>query len=434
MNDTSTKERSLAIEAIQKKLLGKHLTYKEIFSIMDEISHNALGEILTTYFAASGYAKGFSNEELYFLTQAMVKTGETLHFNGIVADKHSIGGVPGTRTTLIVIPIIAAAGFTIPKSSSRAITTPDGTADDMEVLAPVEFTKEQIYDIVKRTNGCIVWGGSVNIAPADDILIHVEKPLLFESYDKIIVSIMAKKIAFGSNHIVIDLPYGLSVKIHHRNDALVLKEKFEYIARKFNIKLICRLHETHEPVGRGIGPVLETRDALYVLEQSSLLPLDLQERAIDLAATLLDLCLEDSGKSLVEEIAREFGSSKKWARHLLTSGQALEKMKEIVTAQGGSSYFSSTKLTSQLGDYTLGFTSPKSGHVSEINSRNLTTIAKILGAPRQKGSGIFLDKKLGEKIQKGDCLFTMYSQTVYNLKEAKESLKSFPIYKLVDNR
>src|SRR3989338_2115455 len=215
-------ENHLAINAIRKKLLGKKLTYKEIYAIMDEISKEKLGDVLTTYFAASGYSKGFSNEELYYLTRAMVETGEKLTFPGIVADKHSIGGVPGTRTTPIVVAIVAACGFKIPKSSSRAITTPDGTADDMEVLAPVILSKEQIYEVIEKTNGCIVWGGGFKIAPADDIIIQVEKPLLFESFDKVLVSIMAKKIAFGSNHIVIDLPYGKHVKVHALEDAKIL--------------------------------------------------------------------------------------------------------------------------------------------------------------------------------------------------------------------
>src|SRR5258706_6729315 len=284
---TDIEEQSLALEAIRKKLVGKKLTYRDIFAVMDEIAHNRLGDILTTYFAASGYSNGFTDEELYYLTKAMVETGEVLHFQGIVADEHSIGGVPGTRTTLIVVPIIAAAGFTIPKSSSRAITTPDGTGDDMEILSKIEFSKEKLYEIVKKTGGCIVWGGSVNIAPADDILINVEKPLLFESYDKIVVSIMAKKIAFGSNHVVIDIPFGKSVKVHTAEDAKILKEKFLYIAKKFNIKLNALIHETEEPAGRGIGPALETRESLRVLEQSHLRPLDLKARAVNLAGALL---------------------------------------------------------------------------------------------------------------------------------------------------
>jgi AMP phosphorylase len=218
-------EKHIAINAVRKKLLGKKLTYDEIYAIMDEISKNKFGDILTTYFAASGYSKGFSDTELYYLTKAMVETGEKLEFEGIVADKHSIGGVPATRTTPIVVAIVAAAGFKIPKSSSRAITSPDGTADDMEVLAPVNLSKQKIYAAVKKTNACIVWGGSFHLAPADDVIINVEKPLSFESYDKIIVSIMAKKIAFGSNHIVIDLPYGSHVKVHNLEDAKALSKK-----------------------------------------------------------------------------------------------------------------------------------------------------------------------------------------------------------------
>src|SRR5664279_3684979 len=309
-------EESLAIEAIQKKLVGKRLNYKEIYAIMDEITHQKLGNILTTYFAASGYSKGFSNEEMYFLTKAMIETGEKLHFPGIVADKHSIGGVPGTRTTMVVVPIVAAAGFTIPKSSSRAITTAGGTADDMEVLAPVTFSKEEIYRIVKETNGCIVWGGSVDIAPADDELIKVEEPLRLESYDKILVSIMAKKVAFGSNHVVIDMPYGKYVKVHQYRDAEILEKKFKYLANKFNLKIYIHVHKTDEPAGRGLGPLLEAREVMKVLEQRRERPYDLEKRSLFLAGTLLELCLIDAPKTLQEQIKKEFGTPLLWAEYI----------------------------------------------------------------------------------------------------------------------
>lgn len=420
-------EKTLAIDAIQKKLVGKKLTYKEIFAIMDEISHNKLGQVLTTYFAASGYSKGFSNEELYFLTKAMVETGEKLHFKGIVADKHSIGGVPGTRTTLIIVPIIAAAGFTIPKSSSRAITTPDGTADDMEVLARVEFNREEIYKIVDKTNGCIVWGGSFNIAPADDILIQVEKPLLFESFDKIVISIMAKKVSFGSNHVVIDLPFGNNMKVRLREDAELIKRKFEYIAEKFNIHIKVLIHETPQPAGRGIGPVLETRDSLRVLEQTDDRPLDLEERALNLAGTLLDLCLEGHDKALAAKIKKEHGNGKNWAKHLLKEGAALSKMKEIINAQGGDTTMTSNKLTMQLSHHCKQVIATKTTVIKSINSKNLTVIARLLGAPTQKGAGIYLDRKIGETAAKGEPLFTLYSETLYTLKEAYDSLTNFPI-------
>jgi len=417
--------KAQALEAIRKKLIGKTLTYDEIYSIMSEISQKKLGDILTTYFAASGYTKGFTDTEIYYLTKAMIETGEKLTFKGIVADKHSIGGVPGTRTTLIVIPIVAAAGFTIPKSSSRAITTPGGTADDMEVLSDVEFTKEQIYKIVEETNGCIVWGGSFNIAPADDILIQVEEPLLFESFDKILVSIMAKKIAFGSNHIVIDLPYGETVKIHSIKDARILKEKFEKLGRKFSVKVRCMIHKTEQPFGRGLGPLLETRDALRVLEQREGRPVDLEVRSLELAASLLDLCMEDASKTLRDQIKKNYGNTAGWATHLLRSGQALGKLKEIIKAQNGDPLVTSEKL--EPGKFSYQVKAHKTGRIQQIHSKNATIICKILGAPKDKKAGIYLDKKIGERVEKNEVIYTIYSQKEYNLKEAKESLPNFPV-------
>src|SRR3989338_5522090 len=225
-----------AVNAIRKKLLGKKLNYQEIFSLMDEIAHERLGPILTTYFVAAGFKEGFNQQELYYLTKSMAETGSKLHFKGIVADKHSTGGLAGTRTTMILVPIVAAAGFKIPKNSSRAITTPAGTADTMEVLAPVTFTPQHIEKIVEKVGGCIVWGGHLGLAPADDIIIQVEAPLSFESFDKIIVSIMAKKIASGTTHLVLDIPVGPTLKIQHFRDAEAIAQKFIYIAKEFNIK------------------------------------------------------------------------------------------------------------------------------------------------------------------------------------------------------
>lgn len=419
-------EQKKALKAIQKKLVGKTLNYKEIYSIMDQISHQRLGDVLTTYFAASGYSKGFSDKEIFYLTKAMVETGERLHFKGIVADKHSIGGVPGTRTTLVIIPIVAAAGFTIPKSSSRAITTPGGTADDMEVLAGVTFTKERIYEIVKRTNGCIIWGGSFRIAPADDVIIKVEEPLLFESYDKILVSIMAKKIALSANHLIIDLPYGQTVKVHVLKDAQVLKEKFEHLAKRFKIKIRVLIHKTDEPAGRGIGPVLEARESIRVLQQKTNRPLDLEIRSLHLAGNLLDICLSDSSKKLQTEIKGKYGNAIGWATYLLESKKAWQKMQEIIKAQGGNPNIDSEDLLP--GKYSLIVAAHKSGIIKKINSQNITILAKILGAPVEKKSGIYLNKKIGEKVDQHTTICTLYSESVYNLKEAKESVSSFPIF------
>jgi putative thymidine phosphorylase len=283
----------IAIDAIKKKLLGKRLNYGEIFTLMDEIANRRLGDVLTTYFAAAGFSEGFNNEELYYLTRAMAETGTRLKFRGIVADKHSTGGVAGTRTTMIIVPIIAAAGIKIPKNSSRAITSPSGTADTMEVVAPVTFAPSEIKQIVEKVGGCIVWGGHLGLAPADDIIIQVEEPIAFESFDKIVVSIMAKKVASGATHVVIDIPVGPHMKIRHLKDAEVIQKKFHYLGKKFHIRMAIDLTETRQPAGRGVGPVLEVRDVFQVLEQLKERPLKLEQKALKLAAKLLDLCFAD---------------------------------------------------------------------------------------------------------------------------------------------
>ncbi len=415
-------EKNQALAAIQKKLVGKTLTYKEIYAVMDQIAHDKLGDILTTYFAASGYSKGFTDEEIYFLTKAMVETGEHLEFKGVTADKHSIGGTPGTRTTMILVPIIAAAGFIIPKSSSRAITTPAGTADCMEVLANVSFTKKQIIKIIEKTNGCIVWGGSFNIAPADDVLIDVEEPLAFESFDKVLVSVMAKKVAFGAKNVVIDIPYGKTVKVHTEKDAEELGKKFEFLAKKFDMHLKTFIHKVDEPVGSGVGPLLEARDALKVLEQSPDRPLPLEERSILIAGMLLDLCLD--GK----KPPKDFKDSKDWAAYILTSGAAYEKMREIIEAQGGDPFVTADSLKPAGNS---GFVrAEKNGVVSFVNNKNISTVAKVLGAPHDSKAGILLKKRIGDKVKKDEELAVLYAGSEYHIREAKDTLLMFPIYEV----
>lgn len=410
-----------ALSAIKKKLLGKRLNYKEIFSLMDEVAHQRLGPILTTYFVAAGFRAGFTNTELYFLTKAMAETGSKLRFRGIVADKHSTGGLAGTRTTMILVPIIAGAGFKIPKNSSRAITSPAGTADTMEVLANVTFPLKKIESMVNKIGGCIVWGGHLGLAPADDIIIQVEAPLAFESFDKVIVSIMAKKIASGATHLVLDIPVGPFLKIYHFKDAEIIADKFKFLAKKFAIKVTVDINQSLEPAGHGVGPTLEARDVLKVLEQKPDRPFVLEAKALRLSGKLLDLCFADSKKKYKE-------SGEEVARNILKSGKALKKMKEIIRIQGGDNQVSSDSLP--LGKYKLEVESPKKGTITTFNNSNLTTIAKILGCPTDKNAGVYLEQRIDEKVDKKDVLCILYSEDKWRLKEAKETLPNFPIYKI----
>lgn len=410
-------EQMLAIRAIQKKLLGKRLSYREVYAIMDEISQEKLTDILTTYFVASSFREGYTPQELYHFTKAMVETGNKLKFDGIVADKHSVGGIAGTRATMILVPIIAAAGFKIPKISSRAITTPAGTADVMEAIASVEFTPREVEKIVNRVGGCIAWNGRLGIAPADDVIIRVEEPLAFESFDKIIISVMAKKIAAGTTHLALDLPYGKTAKIRHFSDAQKVAKKFKTLADHFKIKTVFDINEMLEPAGRGIGPILEVRDVLYILEQAKDRPLRLEAKAVRLAGMLLDLCYK-------EKRIKKNGEDE--ALKILKSGAALTKFREIVAAQKGDPDISSKSL--KLAPYKKEITSAVSGRIKDINNYNLNTAARVLGSPKDKTAGIYLLKKLDHNVDRNEAMMRIYSSDKYRLKEAEVTLKNMPIF------
>jgi len=410
------KQRLIAIEAIKKKLLGKKINYQEAFAVMDEFT-KGMDEVFVAYFAASSFRNGFTSEELYYLVKAMVETGDKLKFKGIVADKHSIGGMPGTRTTPIIVAIVASAGYQIPKVSSRAITTPAGTADVMEVLCEVDFTIAEITKIVDKAGGCIVWNGKLNIAPADDIIIKVEEPLSFESFDKIIVSILAKKIAMSSNQLILDLPIGPTMKLKYVQDALKFKRKFVSLCRKFKVNVKVDINHQMEPLGQGIGAALEARDVLKVLQQQPDRSLKLEAKSIKLASRLLDMCFKADKKN-------EDGL--KVAEYLLSSGKALAKFREIVKLQRGNPDVNWYDI--ELAPYKKEVKASHSGVIKTVNNYHLSALAKILGAPKDRQAGLVIHKKLDEKVEKNDILFEIYSQSQRQLEEAQRSLKNLMIY------
>jgi AMP phosphorylase len=402
-------ERPASIESIKKKILGKELNYKEMHAIVKDIADYVLGDIEITYFVASGFARKFSNNELYYLTKSVAETGETLHLPGAVVDKHSVGGLPGNRTTMLVIPIIASLGFKIPKTSSRAITSAAGTADTMEVLAPVTFPMKKIKEIVKKTGACIAWGGGTRIAPADDRIIRVSYPLSLEPYTKMIVSVMAKKVAMGIKYLVIDLPVGPTAKIHRVADAKKIERIMKYLAKRFGIKIKVDINEALKPIGRGVGPALEARDVLRVLQRKEHRPLDLEEKALELAGELLDLV----------------GFSKKGdgydrAMEALRSGKAWKKMQEIIRAQGGKAQIDSEEVV--LSNKILKVKAKTDGQIASFDNRAIVAICRILGAPPCKIAGIYLNKVMGDRVRRGDVLFTMYGESKDRLQLAEKAL------------
>lgn len=411
-------ERAKSIVAIKNRLLGKKLKYQDFYQIFSDIANGVLSRTETTYFVASSFIQDYSDQELYYMTKAMAETGEMLKFsNKIVVDKHSVGGLAGNRTTMVTIPILASLGLIIPKTSSRAITSPAGTADTMEVLAPVSFSAPEIRKIVKKVGGCLVWGGGLNLAPADDKILQVSYPLSLEPYDKMLVSIMAKKVATGVTHLIIDMPVGKTTKIPNMKIAKELERKFKYIAKKFNIKIKVIMTQTEDPVGMGVGPALEARDVLRVLQQKDNYPADLANKAIHLAGEMLELC----GKA-----KKGHGATMAW--RALESGAAWKKMKEIIKAQGGKSDINPDDIV--LGAHKRYYNADNSGLITFTDNKAINTIARILGAPKDKLAGIYLNKEYNDHVKKGERLFTLYARTQMRLKLADKALEKMSIFKI----
>lgn len=408
--------RPASIVAIKKKLFGGRLNYDEINSIIKDISENRLSNIGITYFVSASFFYPYNNEELYFLAKSIAENGEILKFGGgIVADKHSVGGVAGNRTTMITIPIIASLGLKIPKTSSRAITSPAGTADTMEVLAPVSFSAAEMKEIVKKTGACLVWGGGFNLAPADDKILKVTYPLALEPYDKMIVSIMAKKIATSVTHLVIDMPIGLTTKIASKAEALTIKKRFEYVASKFKMKVRVIITHDSDPVGHGVGPALEARDVLRVLQQKETRPIDLEAKSVKMAGELLEL----TGK------ARK-GQGAAMATQQLKNGQAWKKMSEIIKAQGGKPDIDSETVT--IGATKHYVTADHDGMIKMVDNKRINDVCRILGAPGDKLGGLYLNKEIGDTVRDGERLFTLYARNEARMSLAREAIKKLKIF------
>jgi AMP phosphorylase len=408
--------RPPSVTAIIKKLQGKSLTDLEIESIVRDIVDHRLGTIEVTYFMASSFVKPYSLRELIALTRAMAQTGEQLQLPGRrVVDKHSVGGLAGNRTTMLVVPIVASLGLTIPKTSSRAITSPAGTADTMEVLAPVTFPMTAIRRIIQRTNACLIWGGGLAIAPADDLIIRVSRPLSFEPFDKMIVSILAKKVAMGVRFLVIDMPVGPSVKVTDFATAHVLARKFDRVASAFGIKVKVLPTEAKEPVGRGIGPQLEARDILRVLQQKENRPRDLETKAVRLSGELLEL----AGR------ARR-GKGAGLALDSLRSGRAWKTMQSIIRAQGGNPGVDAETLPQS--NIRVRITADRSGTIVAVNNRAVDHVAKTLGAPESKLAGLYLHRRLGETVERGQKLLTLYAPTRDRLTLALTAIARDPVF------
>ncbi|MCL6500733.1 MAG: thymidine phosphorylase [Candidatus Pacearchaeota archaeon] len=413
--------RPLSLSYIHKKLDNHKLTFTEIYSIISDIVNNELTEAEVAFFVASTYLNGMDLEETAAMTQAMVKTGHQLKLNKqMIIDKHGIGGIEGNRTTPIVVSLIAAAidqlklNAAMPKTSSRAITSAAGTADVIETVARVEFSMPELQGIINKTNACLVWGGSLGLAPADDKIIQVERILALDPEAQLIASILSKKLSVGATHVLIDISYGKDAKVKDRGEAEKLKDKFEKIAAKLGLNIKVVLTDGSQPIGNGIGPLLEMRDVFLVLKQEQNKPLDLEQRSVFLATEIL---------SFVLNMKRE--EAETIIRGILLSGQAFKKFEQIIEAQHGSLGFLD-KI--KLGRFRYDFKANRHGTIAEISNRKMSHIARMAGSPADKGAGIFLYKHVGQQVKKNEKLFTIFAETRDKLNYAiRLSQRTWPV-------
>jgi len=396
-----------SLSKVRAKIYGKELDEISYYEIIKDVVAGHYSNIEIAAFVSACAADNLTVNEMIALTKAMIATGNVMQWkNKMILDKHCVGGLPGNRTTPIVVSIVAAAGLTIPKTSSRAITSPAGTADTMETMTTVNLSIEKIKEVVEKEGGCLAWGGAVKLSPADDLLIAVEKALEIDSEGQMVASVLSKKVAAGSTHIIIDIPIGPTAKVRSHEEAVKLQYYFNTVSKAIGIYIEVIITDGTQPVGNGIGPSLEALDLLAVLQNKLNAPIDLRERALTLSAALLKL----SGKF-------ESGNELTVARTILDSGQAYKKFKAICEAQGG---FREPILAKHRFDVLA----VKEGVVKFIDNRKLARIAKLAGAPKVPSAGVFFTAFLEKQIHKGDVLFSIYSESIGELEYAKEYLNS----------
>ncbi len=397
----ANKPESLAY--IRKKLDGKKLTDQEINAVIKDVVKNKLSETELTYFVSGCYTHGLEMGEVVSLTNAIVEHGGRLSWNKkIILDKHCAGGIAGNRTSMVIVPIIAAAGYTIPKTSSRAISSASGTADTVESLCPVSFNVNEIKKIVNKTNGCLVWGGAIGMASADDRLIKIEKLLSLDPRGILLASIMAKKMSVGATHVLVDIPCGKEAKIKDMKEALKLKRQFIELSKRLSINTRVIITNGSQPIGNGIGPNLEAMDVINVLNGKG--PVDLREKSLHMAGIMLEMIGVKGGLKMAKEI--------------LDSRLAYKKMIEIIKAQGGG-VGRIEKI--RAGRYRKEFFAKKSGIVKRIDNNKANSTARIAGAPEDKAGGILLNAKKNSKIKKGELIFTIFSSNKDRLRYASEN-------------
>ena len=402
-------ERPRSAEALRAKVFGKRLDDVDFLRLMQDAVDNRLSDIELAAFVTACAGDHLDDAETLSLARSMVAVGERINWGGgPVLDKHCVGGLPGNRTTPIVVAIVAALGHRIPKTSSRAITSPAGTADTMEVMAPVALDLARMRRVVEREGGCIAWGGRMRLSPADDVLIRVERPLDFDSEGQLVASVLSKKVAAGSSHVLIDVPVGPTAKVRSAAAAQSLSRRLTGTGAALGLQVGLHLSDGSQPVGLGIGPALEATDVLAVLRNEPAAPRDLRERSLALAARLLDMAPGATP-----------GQGLRLARATLDSGAALAKFMAICEAQGGFT-------EPAAAPFHEPFLAPRAGVVGRIDNRRMARLAKLAGAPLAATAGLTCALRTGDRVARGEPLFTVHAQSPGELEYALDYARANP--------
>lgn len=390
-----------SLDLVRAKLSGQRLDTPQFEAILQDVVAHRYSKVELSMFVLACALRSLDVDELVSLTKAMVSTGTALRFDRQpVLDKHCVGGVPGNRTTLVVVPILAALGLTVPKTSSRAITSPAGTADTMGVVAEVALDPDRLYRVIEKAGACIAWGGALGLAPADDILITVERPMEIDTEAQMVASILSKKKTAGATHALLDIPVGPTAKVRTIEQANHLAELFRTVATKIGLNVDMAITEARGPIGWGIGPRLEALDVLAVLRREKGASVDLREKSLYLTARILELagCVPA-------------GQGYRAAVQALDSGAAERAFERIVDAQG-------RKPFPPAALFRAPFLSPADGRIRAIHCWHMARVAKQAGAPANVAAGVKLLRTVGDVVEKGEPLFEVHAQSEAQLEFA----------------
>ena len=384
--------------ALRARIAGRRLDDAEVDAVVDDMVAGRYTARETAGFLVAT-AQTLDDEEVIAFTRARAARSARVEWpGGIVVDKHSMGGIPGTRVTMVTVPIVIAQGFTIPKAASRAITSPAGTADAMEVLARVDLDAGEVRRVVGEVGGCIVWNGRLSHSPIDDVMNAVTRPLGIVSDRLSVSSILSKKAALGVTHVVFDIPVGPTAKVASRAEADELARLFTVTARGLGIGVTCEITDGSQPIGRGVGPALEARDVSKVLAGDADAPADLREKSLMLAARVLGL--------------GGVADPRERAEALLASGRAARAMERVIDAQGRNPD------PPAPGRLTREVAARRSGTVAAIDCYRISGIARRAGAPMEKSAGIDLFRMRGDTVEAGEPLYRIHAAEPADLAEA----------------